>query len=97
MCPEPYGQSPRKFFSEINGSFVVEKVCSPLFNLNWKFAPEKIQGVPLYDFLGLNISHKIKVLNVSIVAKEFNFLVELQQLFKILNCLKPFMPISDHE
>jgi hypothetical protein len=23
--------------------------------------------------------------------------VELQQLFKILNCLKPFMPISDHE
>jgi hypothetical protein len=58
-------------FSEINGCFVVEKVCSPLlFNLNLKFTPEKIQGILLYDFLGLNISDKIKALNY---IKRFQF------------------------
>ena len=58
-------------------------------------APEKIQKISPYAFLGFSISDKIKPLAFSIVAKAFCSLVELQQLCGTVNWLKPFLPIPD--
>jgi hypothetical protein len=68
-----------------------------LEKLNLKAAPEKIQKISPYAFLGFSISDKIKPLAFSIVAKAFYSLVELQQLCGTVNWLKPFLPISDQE
>lgn len=60
-------------------------------------APEKIQGMPSFSFLGFCDTKDIEPLTFKLNTKDEYILTELQQLCGTINQLKPFLLVPELE
>lgn len=60
-------------------------------------APEKIQGMPSFSFLGFCDTKDIQPLTFKLNTKDEYILTELQQLCGTINQLKPFLLVPELE